>query len=269
MRLIQDHFDCDPAALAQEQFRDYLIHVKTLKGWKPKTIRQTLATAKLFFVEMLGHEDWTVFSQVRAKDHDQLPVVLTRQQVHNVLAHIRLRRYRTPIKLIYCCGLRLTECLSLTIHDVRGIENKLWIRNSKGHQDRMVPIPTPMVQDLRQYWLFHRHPRLIFPNVGRGDKSPESLRHRMRHAKSCIPVSSLQRLIRLAGKQLNLPGATVHTLRHSYATHLLEMGASLHTIQALLGHKQINSTMVYLHLTHRCEQDCLRMAQELCQGLPR
>jgi site-specific recombinase XerD len=269
MRLIQDHFDRDPAALSQEQFRDYLIHVKTVKRWKPKTLRQTLATAKLFFVEMLGREDWTVFSQVRAKDHDQLPAVLTRRQVHDVLAHIRLRRYRTPIKLIYCCGLRLSECLSLTLYDVRGEENKLWVRNSKGHQDRLVPIPTPMVEDLRRYWCFHRHPRLLFPNVGRGDKSIESLRRRMHQAKSCIPVSSLQRLIRLAGQQLNLPGATVHTLRHSYATHLLEMGASLRTIQALLGHKQINSTMVYLHLTHRCEQDCLRMAQALCQGLPR
>ena len=112
LRLIADHFGCDPATLCEEQFRDYLIHVKTVKHWRPKTIRQTLATAKLFFIDMLAHHEWTVFSQVRAKDHDQLPIVLTRQQVHDLLTHIRLRRYRTPIKLIYCCGLRLTECLS-------------------------------------------------------------------------------------------------------------------------------------------------------------
>jgi site-specific recombinase XerD len=269
MRLIQDHFGCDPATLSEEQLRDYLIHVKTVKRWKPKTIRQTLANTKLFFVDMLGHQEWTVFSQVRAKDHDELPMVLTRQQVHDLLTHIRLRRYRTPIKLIYCCGLRLSECLSLTIHDVLGKENKLWVRQSKGHRDRMVPIPTVMVEDLRRYWKFHRHPHLLFPNVGRGDKSPQSLRRRMRQATSCIPVSSLQRLVRLAGQQLNIRGATVHTLRHSFATHLLEMGASLHTIQSLLGHKQIDSTMIYLHVTHRCQQDSLRLVQELCQGLPR
>jgi site-specific recombinase XerD len=76
-------------------------------------------------------------------------------------------------------------------------------------------------------------------------------------------------LIRLAGQQLNLPGATVHTLRHSYATHLLEMGASLHTIQALLGHKQINSTMVYLHLTHQTTRDTLGLMEQLCRNLPR
>lgn len=194
---------------------------------------------------------------------------MTREQVKLLLRHIRLRRYRTPIKLIYCCGLRLSECLNLTIHDILGKENKLWVRNGKGNQDRMVPIPTPMVEDLRNYYRFHRHPLLLFPNVGRGTQSPDEMRWRMRWAREPIPIGSLQRLMVVARKELNLPGATAHTLRHSYATHLLEMGASLHNIQHLLGHKQINSTMVYLHLTHRCEQDTLRMAHLLCEGLPR
>lgn len=269
LRLIHEHFKKDPALLCEEQIRDYLLHVKFVKKWKPKSIRQTLACAKLFYVEMLERSDWTVFSRVRTKDHDELPLVLTRQQVRDLLAHIRLRRYRIPVKLIYCCGLRVSECLALTIHDILGKENKLWVRNSKGHQDRMVPIPAPMVKDLRDYWAFHRHHLLIFPNTGRGRHSADSLRQCMNRATSCMPISSLQRLVVVARKQLILPAASLHTLRHSYATHLLEMGASLHTIQALLGHKQINSTMVYLHLTHRCEQDTLRMVQLLCEGLPR
>jgi len=267
MRLVHEHFDCDPATLCEQQLRDYFLYVKTVKGWKPKTIRQTVASAKVFFIEMLGHDDWKVFSQVKTKDHDLLPAVLTRSQVRDLLVHIRLRRYRTPIKLIYCCGLRLSECLALTIHDI--LENKLWVRNSKGHKDRMVPIPTDMVEDLRKYWMFHRHPQLLFPNIGRGDTSMDSMRKRMHGATDTIPVSSLQRLIVIARKELNLPCATVHTLRHSFATHLLEMGASLHTIQALLGHKQIKSTMVYLHLTHRSEQETLRLVEDLCKGLPR
>lgn len=269
MRLIHEHYDCDPALIVEPQLRDYFLHVKTVKEWKPKTIRQTLVASKLFFVDQMGHSDWTVFSQIKTKDHDQLPPVLTRQQVSDLLRHIRLGRYRTPIKLIYCCGLRLSECLNLTIHDILGDENKLWVRNGKGNQDRMVPIPNPMVQDLRKYYRFHRHPLLMFPNVGRGTQSPDEMRLRMRQARDPMPMSSLQRLMVVARKELNLPGATVHTLRHSYATHLLEMGASLHHIQHLLGHKQINSTMVYLHLTHQGEQDSLRMAHELCEGLPR
>jgi integrase/recombinase XerD len=269
MRLIHEHVSCDPALITEPQLRDYFLYVKTVKQWKPKTIRQTLASSKIFFVTQLGHTDWTVFSQVRTKDHGELPPVLSRQQVHDLLCHIRLRRYRTPIKLIYCCGLRLSECLNLTIHDIRGDENKLWVRNGKGKQDRMVPIPTPMVEDLRAYYRFHRHPLFLFPNVGRGTRAPDKMRLRMKQAQEPIPMSSLQRLMVVARKELNLPDATVHTLRHSYATHLLELGASLHNIQHLLGHKQINSTMVYLHLTHHRQQDTLRLAHKLCLGLPR
>ena len=239
MRLIMEYFDCDPKDLIQEQLRDYWLFVRNQKQWKPKSIRQSVASAKMFFVDVFGKDDWTVFSQIQTKDHDQLPLVLTRDQIQKLLAHIRLIRYRTPLKLIYCCGLRLSECVSLTIHDILGNDNKLWIRDSKGHKDRMVPIPTIMVEDLRRYWRFHKHPHLLFPNVGRGDNDPDRVRQRMHEAGSAIPVSSLQRLILLARKELNFPRVTIHTLRHSYATHLLEMGASLHTIQGLLGQMSI------------------------------
>jgi site-specific recombinase XerD len=269
LRLIHEHAQCDPAEVTEEQLRDYFLFVKLKKRWKPKSIRQALAAARMFFAAMLGREDWRIFYQVRTRDHETLPAVLTRQQVHDLLSVIRLRRYRTPLKLIYCCGLRLSECLGLTIHDILGKENKLLIRNSKGHKDRIVPLPTPMWQELRRYWAFHRHPLLIFPNAGRGENSPQALAQRMRAATAPMPTSSLQRLVVAARQQLNLPAASVHSLRHSFATHLLEAGAHLHTIQRLLGHKQITSTMVYLHLTHQSAQDALRLMDELCRGLPR
>lgn len=268
MRLIHEHFRCDPAKLTETQLRDYFLYVKAVKHWKPKSIRQSLASAKIFFVEQLGRHDWTVFSQVRTKDHDELPPVLTRVQVRELLCHIRLRRYRVPIKLIYCCGLRLSECLNLTVDDVIGAENKLWVRQSKGNKDRMVPLPTAMLEDLRRYWSFHRNPLLLFPNAGRGDQTQEQVRQRMAAATSPMPIGSLQKLVVMARQELNLPAATVHTLRHSFATHLLEAGANLHTIQAVLGHKQINTTMVYLHLTHQCAQDTLRLMEGLCLDLP-
>jgi integrase/recombinase XerD len=270
VRLIHQHFGCDPATITEAQLRDYFLFVKLKRLWTPKTIRQARAAASMFFVDILGHDGWTVFSQIRTKDHDTLPEVLTRQQVHALLAHIRLRRYRTPLKLIYCCGLRLSECLGLTIHDIKGCENKLFIRHSKGHQDRVVPLPTSLYEELRRYWAFHRHPLLLFPNAGRGDNSsPQALARRMHAATSPMPCSSLQRLVIVARKQLNLPAASVHSLRHSFATHLLEAGAHLHTIQRLLGHKQITSTMVYLHLTHQTTTDALQLMDRLCSQLPR
>ena len=269
VRLLHEHFASDPALLTEAQLRDYFLFVKLKKHWKPKSLRQARAAIRLFFVDLLGHADWGVFSQLRVKDHDTLPAVLTRQQVRDLLAHIRLRRYRTPIKLIYVCGLRLSECLALTIHDIHGPENQLLIRNSKGHQDRVVPLPTALWRELQQYWSFHRHRLLLFPNVGRGDHTPEATAQRMAQATAPMPCSSLQRLMIVARKELNLPAASIHTLRHSFATHLLEAGAHLHTIQQLLGHRHINSTMVYLHLTHQTTREALRLMEDLCQGLPR
>jgi integrase/recombinase XerD len=269
LRLLSDHYRTDPATLSESQVRDYFLHVKTIKHWKPKTVRQAAACARLFFVEQLGHQDWTVFAQIRARDQDRLPAVMTRQQVVRLLQHIRLRRYRTPIKLIYCCGLRLSECLNLTVHDIRGAEGKLWVRSGKGGRDRLVPLCPVMVEDLRRYWRFHHHPLLLFPNVGRGSNAPADVAARMRAATTPMPVSSLQRLILVARKELGLPEATVHTLRHSFATHLIEAGAPIHAVKELLGHRQIQTTMVYLHLTHRTEQDCRDLIQALCQGLPR
>ncbi|KAB2669644.1 MAG: tyrosine-type recombinase/integrase [Verrucomicrobia bacterium] len=269
VRLLHQHFACDPALLSESQLRDYFLHVKLRKHWKPKSLRQASAATRLFFVDLLGHHDWTVFSQLRVKDHDTLPAVLTRSQVRDLLAHIRLRRYRTPLKLIYACGLRLSECLALTIHDIRGPENQLLVRNSKGHQDRVVPLPTALWRELQDYWRVHRHPLLLFPNVGRGDYALETLAQRMHRATAPMPCSSLQRLIIVARRELNLPDASIHSLRHSFATHLLEAGAHLHTIQKLLGHKQITSTMVYLHVTHQTTRDALRLMEDLYRGLPR
>ena len=269
LRLIMDHFNCDPASLSESQLRDYFLHVKTIKQWQPKTIRQAAACARLFFVDQLGHEDWRVFSQIRARDQERLPAVLTREQVVQLLQHIRLRRYRIPIKLIYCCGLRLSECLNLTIHDIRGDEGKLWIRHGKGGRDRMVPIAKTMVEDLRRYWCFHRHPLLLFPATSAGAHHPVTLAARMRQATRPMLVASLQRLLVVARKELNIPEATVHTLRHSFATHLIEAGAPIHAVQALLGHQNISTTMVYLHLTHQVQHDCRELIEELCQQLPR
>lgn len=269
MRLIHEHFAGDPALLTESQLRDYFLFIKLKKQWKPKSIRQALAAARMFFLNLLGRSDWKVLFQIRTKDHDTLPAVLTRQQVHDLLACIRLRRYRTPIKLIYVCGLRLSECLALTIHDIKGVENKLFIRNSKGHRDRVVPLPTSLWRELQSYWSVHRHPLLLFPNVGRGDNALKALAVRMRQATAPMPCSSLQRVIVLARQELNLPAASLHSLRHSFATHLLEAGAHLHTIQKLLGHKQITTTMIYLHMTHQTTREALGLIDQLCRQLPR
>ncbi len=269
LRLIADHFQIDPAQLSEDQLRDYFLFVRTSKRWQPKTMRQSLAAARLFYVEMLNRSDWKVFGQIQAKDHDRLPAVLTREQVVRLIHGIRLRRYRTPIKLIYCCGLRLSECLNLTIHDVLGSDLKLRVQCGKGGKDRVLPLAEGMLRELRRYWTFHRHPLLLFPHAGRGDNASNAIQQRMHQANGPMSRGSLQRLIVLARKELNIPDATAHTLRHSFATHLLEMGADLRSIQALLGHRHIDTTMVYLHLTHQQAKQTRGLVEKLYQTLPR
>ncbi|MCC5851055.1 MAG: site-specific integrase [Verrucomicrobia bacterium] len=269
VRLVGDHYDCDPSILSEDQIRGFFLHLKTERNWKPKTLRASAAALRLFYEEMLQQEYWDIFNQLKIRDHDELPAVLTREQVIALLQHIRLRRYRIPAKLIYVCGLRLSECLSLTVHDINGKAGKLWVRGGKGGKDRMVPIPPIMVDDLRRYWAFHRNPVLLFPSVGRGRCDQEGLKTRMFEATQPMTVSALQRLMNIARKELHLTHASPHTLRHSFATHLVEAGASLHMVKELLGHSHINTTMVYLHLTHRSDQDSRRLVESLCNDLPR
>ena len=164
---------------------------------------------------------------------------------------------------------RPNQCLNLTIHDVLGAEGKLFIRDGKGGKDRILPLPQTMLEDLRKYWKFHRHPLFLFPNAGRGDNSEAAVKRRMHTATEPMPHGSLQRLLIVAREQLNLPQATPHTLRHSYATHMLEAGASIILVQALLGHKNLSTTQIYLHLTLQSEESALQLMTELCAGLPR
>lgn len=158
--------------------------------------------------------------------------------------------------------------MSLTIHDIKGAENKLIIRDGKGKQDRVVPLASGMLEDLRRYYRVHKNPLYIFPNVGRGSNEPGAVTQRMHRATQPMPHGSLQRLMVAASKELNIPGATPHGLRHSYATHLIEAGAGLHSVQRLLGHRKIETTMVYLHLTNQSEENTLALVEDLCKQLP-
>lgn len=116
MRLVSDHFGVNPKGLTQKQIRGYVLYLKSEKGWAGSSIRQAIASCRMFYCEMLG-KSWKLWDVVRVRDTQRLPVVLSIEEVRAVLGSVKLLRHRTPLRLIYCCGLRLNVPRSLRRQD--------------------------------------------------------------------------------------------------------------------------------------------------------
>ena len=171
----------------------------------------------------------------------------------SVLAALTEPRFRTCLRLMYHCGLRVGETVRIQVTDIHGRENppRLHIRNGKGGKDRYVPIAPLMVAELRQWWRTHQNPKLLFPSPGRGwaDRT-FTLSQTMHQSTGPMSESAVQLAYRLARAASGVnPASTTHTLRHSYATHLLEEGVSLRQISQYLGHESLDTTVIYTHLT--------------------
>jgi site-specific recombinase XerD len=178
------------------------------------------------------------------------------EEVRRLLGCIRLRHYRVCLSTIYGCGLRLLEGVQLQVRDIDSGRMLLHVRGGKGNKDRYVPLPEQSLSQLRRHWRRHRHPMWLFP--GREVSSNEPM-----------DESGVQKAFRAALKDsgINKP-ASVHTLRHSYATHLLEAGVNLRLIQSYLGHDSLATTAIYTHLTHKIEVNAVETINQLMADLP-
>lgn len=238
----------DPAGLDEAQVRAHVLHLKEARHYSPSSMRTAVAALRAFYGLHLGR-DWKLFDLVRSPSAQTLPQVLTRDEVARLFAVIREERFRVILRFIYCCGLRIGEAVSIEVGDLRGGE-RVHVRQAKGNKDRCVPLPPSMTAELRAWWRTHRHPRWVFPGVGRGWRDGSSSVASLAQALEPMGVGSIQHCVRLAVAESGLPKATcVHTLRHSYATHLLEEGVSIRLISAYLGHASIETTAIYTHLT--------------------
>lgn len=210
----------DPADLKEEDVRAQLLRLKTEHNYSPSSMRTAVAAYTAFYNLHLGR-GWSLFSLVRSPDRQTLPEVLTREQIAALFAVVREPRFRTILRLIYACGLRVGEAVALEIDDIKASAGRLRIRGAKGNKDRLVPLPQWILLELRAYWKTHRHPRWVFPGVGRSWRETPGGIERLAQADEPIGVGSIQHCVRLARAQARLPERTcVHTLRHSYATHL-------------------------------------------------
>ena len=258
VRRLGDHFKCDPARLSEAQVRDYLLHLRQIKHYAPASLHLVRYACRSFFVECLKTGvSWTVFADFKIRRPRPIPVILARSEVARLLGAIRSLRLRTCLRLIYHCGLRVGEAVSLEVTDIKTAQGRLHLRDTKGGRERYVPISPAMIQELRDYWKTHQNPRWLFPSTP--DQSGDSM-----------DVATVQRAVQLARDQLGLPRkVTPHTLRHCYATHLLEEGVSLRLISQFLGHSSLDTTAIYTHLTSTTEAHARQALERLHHALGR
>jgi site-specific recombinase XerD len=268
---LAEHFQCDPATLSENQIREYFLFLRQHKHYKPAPMKAAKYSLLCFYLDGVKVQGWTVFQEVRIAEPEVLPLVLSRQEIQAVLAAVREPRFRTCLRLMYHCGLRVGETVTIEIKDIHGRERppRLHIRNGKGGKDRYVPMAAAMVEELRQWWRTHQNPRFLFPSPGRGwaDRTL-TLSQSMTKSLGPMSVSSVQMAYRLARAASAVNSAsTTHSLRHSYATHLLEEGVSLRQISHYLGHESLDTTVIYTHLTAISEARTQVALQALYQPL--
>jgi integrase len=269
INVISNHFDKDPALLEGEDLRAFFVHVRCERGWAPKTTRQFVAGSKHFYRGMLGQE-CLILDDIKSKDRETLPTVLTIKEIRRILQHVRFQRYRTPLLLIFASGLRVSECLNLTVDDIDGPGNRLLVRDGKSGKDRYTILSTPVYRALQAYWKQHRNPKFLFPAVGYGSRTSEWARQHMGAAQEPMHPQALSARMRLAAKAAGITKkATCHILRHSFATHLAAAGVPLHQIQAYLGHTHIETTMVYAHLTPINHEQAIKLIDGLIEPILR
>ncbi len=234
------HYNRRPDRITEEQIKDYLLYLTETKKFAKSTFKLHLFAIKFLYQKTLGRE-WRLLQLTRVRTDKRLPIILSQDEVWNLLDQVRRPEARMSLTLMYTCGLRVSEAVNLRLDDIDSQRKVIWVRNGKGNKDRSVPLPTQTLVQLREYWAEHRPKTWLFPSR-RGD--------------TAITSGAVRRCLKATLWQSNIrKKVTCHTLRHSYATHLLDAGVHLRAIQALLGHRSLKTTFIYMHLSQSTMAD--------------
>jgi site-specific recombinase XerD len=240
IRALARHYKQPPDQLSQQQVKQYLGYLKNTRKLAKSTLGIRICAIRFLYGKTLQRH-WSILNLARVKTERKLPVVLSRDEVWELLDKIQTPKARMSLMLMYTCGLRVSEATGLRVRDVDSRRMVIIVRNTKNNKDRLVPLPKQTLQELRQYWSKYRPKEWLFPNKhGNGPISNKWVR-------LCMKAAQMQTSIRKT--------ISCHALRHSYATHLLEEGLHLRAIQALLGHRSLRTTFIYLHLSQSAMAD--------------
>ena len=252
VRRITEYFDQVPDTLTTANLKEYFNSLITTHSWS--TIKLDRNGLQFFYRYTLDKQ-WEWLNIFKPPQVKRLPDILSPKQVGQLISATKKQRYQVFFLTLYSMGLRLSEGLNLTIADIDSDLMQVHIRQGKGGKDRLVPLPQRTLRALRQHWKTHQHPTLIFPGIGNGNNKPMDKGGVQKAIKQVLRDCQMNKLV------------SPHTLRHCFATHLLEQGLDLRSLQILLGHASLNTTARYAHLTQIKQQSNVNALNQLADTL--
>jgi site-specific recombinase XerD len=232
---LQDHYQIRPDKLSEEQVQQYIFWLRDDKQVARGTFQAHWYGLKFFYYRTLS-VDWSLFTRkkVRLPRRKRLPVPIDWDDGHRLIEAIQKPAYRVCCSLMLALGLRIGDVLALNVQSINSTQRIVRVIG-KGNKERILPLPETLLAALRRFWATHRHPHWLFPNRnGTAPLCEKSLRNAFNQARDSLGINKT---------------ITPHSLRHGFATHLLENGVDIRIVQMLLGHASLSSTEIYTHLT--------------------
>ncbi|WP_283392259.1 tyrosine-type recombinase/integrase [Photobacterium phosphoreum] len=252
LRRITHHLDKSPDTLTTNDLKRYFAQLIKTHSWS--TVRIDRNGLQFFFKHVL-QRDWEWLNIVKPPQVKTLPDILTPAEVSHLINSTKQLRYQVFFLTLYSLGLRLGEGLDLAVGDIDRHRMLVHIRNGKGGKDRFIPIPRRTLYALRYYWQTHKNSRYLFP-------SQFNVNH------TVMDRGGIQKAMKAVIKSCEInKSISPHNLRHSYATHLLEQGLDLRSVQHLLGHNSLNTTAKYTHLTDISRKNTSNTINQLANDL--
>lgn len=257
VRRVAGFFNRCPDNLSAADLKSYFAWMVENYSWS--SVKVDLWGLSFFYRHVLSRQmDWVAI--IKPPKSRSLPDIPTREEVQLLINSVYRLRYRVYFFTVYSMGLRLGEGLGLEVGDINAANRKVHIRQGKGGKDRYVPLPDATLLVLRRFWSTHRNPRLLFPNGSGNEASARTARSPMDRGGVQAAMTAARKCCRIH-KHL-----TIRSLRHAYATHLLELGVDLRSIQVVMGHESPETTARYAHLTDVNRQQARDCIENLVAG---
>lgn len=236
IKLLANYYHRSLAELTQEEIKDYLLYLVNEKKVSLSYFNQAINSIKFLYKEVL-HQNKKIADIKRPRKDKKLPVVLSKKEIAKILSVVSNIKHKSILMLVYSAGLRVSEVVKLRPEDIDSYRKLIFIKGAKGRKDRYTILSDIALKILREYWKKYRPQKWLFEGAIPG-----------KH----ITVRTVEKILEHACKKAGInKKITVHTLRHSFATHLLESGVDLRYIQELLGHKSSKTTEIYTHVSNK------------------